>query len=203
MDDFLEVKAGVMSLTRNKLVNGVGINDSWYFTERVINSKRVSCPYYARWSGMLNRCYSKAYQLNQPTYVGCTVCDEWLTFSNFKAWMENQEWKGKYLDKDILVQGNKVYSPLTCLFVTRNINNLLNDSSRTRGLTFQGVSFKVKRNKYQASVCINGKKKFLGYFTDENVAFDAYKKAKYEIINDIAKKQTEPLRSALLAYKIK
>lgn len=203
MGDFVEVKAGVMSLTRNKLVNGVGINDSWYFTERVIDGKRVSCPYYARWSAMLSRCYSKAYQLNQPTYVGCSVCDEWLVFSNFKMWMEKQDWKGKHLDKDILVQGNKVYSPETCIFVTRSINNLLNDSGRTRGLTRQGVSFKVDRNKYQASVCINGRKKFLGCFADEQSAFKAYKLAKYEIIKELAEKQAEPLRSALLKYKIK
>ena len=31
----------------------------------------------------------------------------------------------KCLDKDILVQGNKVYSPNTCIFVTNDINVLL------------------------------------------------------------------------------
>ena len=72
---------------------------------------------------MLQRCYSESHLVRQPTYKGCSVCEEWLTFSNFKSWMEQQDWEGKQLDKDLLVYKNKIYSPETCVFVSSVINS--------------------------------------------------------------------------------
>lgn len=103
------------------IVFGVGIND----VGRVSNNKNGAnyrCPFYARWHSMITRCYSEKFQYKNPSYIGCSVCDEWLTFSNFKRWMEQQDWHGKDLDKDILVKGNRVYSPETCMFVDRKTN---------------------------------------------------------------------------------
>lgn len=96
--------------TRKVLVCGVGINDATYSVYRYKGSagsqKRIwACPFYRTWGTMLGRCYSDKFHEQNPTYVGCTVCDEWLTFSKFKAWMETQDWKDKQLDKDILVPG--------------------------------------------------------------------------------------------------
>lgn len=59
---------------------------------------------------------------NKPTYEGCTVCDEWLYFSNFKKWFDENYIEGFQLDKDIIIRGNKVYSPQTCCFVPKEIN---------------------------------------------------------------------------------
>lgn len=95
-----------------ELVYGVGVDDLDYPKKKLLpNGKYSFCPYYQRWRGMIRRCYSKAQLGKNPNYEGCTVCDEWLTFSNFKSWMEKQDWEGKELDKDLLVRGNKVYSP--------------------------------------------------------------------------------------------
>ena len=77
------------------------------------------CPYYMKWHGMLQRCHSVAYikKKKNPTYKDCWACDEWLLFSNFKAWMRAQEWEGKHIDKDLLITGNKKkYSPETSYF---------------------------------------------------------------------------------------
>lgn len=101
-------------------VQGVGIMDADYIVDVreywVENGKRKSrlvwsCPFHRKWSDMLVRCYSPKRLEYRQSYAGCYVCDEWLTFSNFKSWMEKQDWEGKHLDKDLLQTGSKVYSP--------------------------------------------------------------------------------------------
>ena len=47
--------------------------------------------------------------------------------------MEQQDYDGKHLDKDLLVCNNKVYSPETCVFVPREINQFLTKSNNSRG----------------------------------------------------------------------
>jgi len=199
---FIEKPATKTSITLRKLVHGFGINDSNYNTSKVINGKRVSCIMYSTWGNVIKRCYSASFRIKYPTYKDCTVCDEWLLFSSFKSWMKRQDCKGKQIDKDILHQGNKHYSPSTCIFVTPQINSLLLGSKAIRGDLQIGVSFNKEKGKYQSECKKNGKKVHLGRFNTPELAFEAYKKFKYEVIKEVALKQSEPLRSALLAYRI-
>ena len=119
-----------------KLVYGVGIND---LDEPVkVNGKYFK--FYVVWTSMLQRCYSEKYQTKKPTYRGCSVCDGWLLLSNFKVWFDVNYREGMALDKDILVKGNKIYSPDTCRFVPQYINSLLCDSGAARGDLPLGVS---------------------------------------------------------------
>jgi hypothetical protein len=115
---FIEKSATKKSLSGRRPVYGVGINDADYITIYKSNGSTLTCPFYRRWKNMLSRCYDKKYLERNKTYKDCSVCKEWLTFSNFKAWMIKQDWRGNHLDKDITSQGNKVYSPNLCLFVT-------------------------------------------------------------------------------------
>ena len=86
---------------------------------------------------MLERCYDTEHSYKFPTYENCIVCDEWLNYQNFARWFDINyyEIEGEVmcLDKDILFKGNKIYSPKTCIFVPRGINNLFtkNDKCRT------------------------------------------------------------------------
>jgi hypothetical protein len=185
-----------------KLVCGVGINDADYFVSHKVNGKAVICPYYDSWKSMLRRCYSKDSYKVCPTYMGCTVTVEWLTFSNFKSWMEKQEWHGKQIDKDILFQNNKVYCELACIFVTPQINKLLNSRSKLRGIYPIGVTLVLKTGRYKAQCQAHGKKKHIGVYNTPEEAHEAYKKFKYKHIAEIANQQSEPLRTALLNYKI-
>ena len=148
-----------------------------------MNGKQQRCMVYAKWQGMLQRCYDEKLKLKSPTYRDCTVCDEWLIFSNFKAWMDNQDWKGKELDKDLLFAGNKIYSPETCCFIRREANNFIREVSATRGDYPIGVSFNKERGKFKASCAdpINKKKKHIGYFTCPNEAHLAWKKFKHQM----------------------
>jgi len=114
---FVEKKASKRSLSLRKLIYGIGINDSEYITDYKVDGKRLRCPYYKTWMDMLNRCYSDNYQSKHPTYIGCTVTEEWHTFSVFKEWIISKKWESKELDKDVLIIGNKIYSQKTCIFV--------------------------------------------------------------------------------------
>jgi len=79
---------------------------------------------YKAWKNMIERCYNETIRESVPTYIDCTVCEEWHNFQNFARWMDENYIEGCELDKDIKVTGNKVYSPDSCIFVSRRDNNI-------------------------------------------------------------------------------
>lgn len=172
---------------RNKLLYGVGINDADYVVQPidVITGKQVFCPFYQKWRDMLTRCYSEKCQERQPTYEGCSVCDEWLTFSIFKAWMEEQDWEGKQLDKDLLNSENKIYSPDTCIFVSSVLNTFVTDCGSAKGDYMIGVYFHKRDRKFvsQCNNPITKKNEHLGYFTSELSAHLTWKARKSELVD--------------------
>lgn len=178
---------------KSKLVYGIGLNDADYVTQKFerINGKQVlvwKCPFYNTWTHMLSRCYSEKYRQTKPTYRGCLVCKEWLVFSNFKAWMESQDYKGKHLDKDLLIQDNKVYSPESCVFVDQKINSFTIDSAKTRGKYLIGVDWFKPASKFR-SLCSNpftNRREHLGLFDNELQAHLAWKQRKHELANQLA-----------------
>lgn len=131
-----------------KLVRGWGINDADYTvkvkTAYYENGKRKfkevwSCPFYQKWLSVLERC-SESYPDKKPSYAGVSAHENWKYFSNFKSWMENKDWHGLQLDKDILYIGNRVYGPDTCAFVPQYINILIAVGRGDRELPI-GVSY--------------------------------------------------------------
>ena len=166
---------------------------------------------YNCWNQMLRRCYSIKAQERNPTYKGCTVCEEWHNFQNFAKWYDENFYhtcdEVMCLDKDILVRNNKVYSPNTCCFLPQSINVLLIKSDRTRGLNPIGVYFNKLSNKYQASCCDgNSKSQYLGLFDSPEIAFQAYKKYKESIIKLQAEKYkkfiTKEVYQSLINYEV-
>jgi len=186
-----------------RLVYGVGINDADYVTQKMetieyVNGKQKQrrvweCPYYRTWSNMLERCYSDKYQERNPTYVGCSVSEEWLRFSSFKRWMEKQDWEGLQLDKDLLFEGNKVYSAETCVFVASSVNLFTVDSGAARGEWLIGVYWNKRAGKFM-SRCRNPftkKTEYLGLFVNELVAHQEWLKRKLELAHLLAAEQTD------------
>lgn len=173
-----------------KLVLGVGINDADYAVCNGAGTGRKTCPLYVRWSKMLNRCYNPYYINERMTYIDCYVCSEWLTFSKFKEWMENQDWHGKHLDKDIIIPGNKVYSPEACAFVMPDTNNFILTTGNTKDDNV-GARFDKSLNKWRCGISINGKEKKLGTFNTEQEALSVYRKAKYERALVICENETD------------
>lgn len=143
-------------------------------------------PAYNAWHRMLTRCYSEKYQRLHPTYQKCEVCEEWLTYSNFKKWFVDNYIEGYQLDKDILVKGNKIYSPDFCTFIPQHINSLLIDRSNDRGKYPLGVNYEPKFDRYKSCISIHGKVKHLGYFKDPDTAHLAWAEAKKKYVSECA-----------------
>ena len=204
MNTFIELPATKQSITSRTSTYGHGINDADYMVNQKVNGKKLMCPFYRAWKDMLTRCYSKKFQERYPTYLGCSVFKEWLTFSSFKSWMIKQDWEGKQLDKDLMVLGNKEYGPESCLFVSGAINALITDNSASRGCFPKGVCFHKKVGKYISQCAVNGKQKYLGYFTSIPEAEKAYLIFKSELIKRVAvdeEANNNPrLKSALLRH---
>lgn len=160
------------------LILNVGIND---YRHTKIKLKEYYLPMTV-WKGMLGRCYSEKHQSKRPTYIGCSVCEEWLLFSNFKKWFDENYTPGYELDKDILVEGNKVYSPDTCRFVPKYIN-LLVKTPRQNNSGYSGVH--CIKGKYRASIKNGDKTVVLGTFDDAVEAHKAYTSAKQKQIFEI------------------
>lgn len=161
----------------------------------------------ATWRSMIYRCYSKKHLYKYPTYSGCSVCDEWLIFSNFEKWVLSAESgyrEGYHLDKDILVKGNKIYSPETCCFVPREINCMFTNSASLRGDLPLGVR-KLKQG-FFARFSNSGCELLLGPFNTAEEAFQKFKIAKERHIKAIAdewKENVSPrVYDAMMNYQV-
>ena len=159
------------------------------------------------WENILQRCYQESEQKRHPTYRGCSICEEWMVFSSFEKWFNENYVDGYEIEKDILVKGNKVYGPEFCCFVPRRINILLTRRQRFRGGTPVGVR-RSKSGRYIAGVDVDGYRKNLGTYNTAEEAFLAYKNAKEAYIKEVAQDYfdrgliTERVRDALFRYEV-
>ena len=183
--NILEEKFGVFDnfeyRPRNPLyksINALGLNDAPFVLDPTIEGRRVKHPAYSVWINMLNRCHSHSLKGRNPTYTGVLCCKEWLLFTNFAIWFKCNYIKDHQLDKDILIKGNKIYSPNTCVFVPQNINKFLTLRGVSRGELPIGVV--LRNSKFQALISKNSSQKYLGTFASPGEAHKAWQKAKLE-----------------------
>jgi hypothetical protein len=188
----------------NKLIYGVGVNDLGYRVHvreelpknggKRIQKTVFKCKYYEVWTGMLERCYSEKFLESRPTYIGTSVCSEWLYATAFKKWMEKQDWQDKSLDKDIIVPRSKLYSPETCAFVLQATNSFVIESDARRGDYPIGVDFHKRAGKYRAR-CKNPftvENEYLGLFLTPEEAHEAWRKRKHELAQLVAARESDP-----------
>lgn len=123
----------------------------------------------------------------------------------FRAWMVGHDWEGKQLDKDILVKGNKLYSPNTCAFVDRVVNLFLTDRAAARGEWPIGVRWFEQSQKFM-SRCGNPFTKemeYLGLFHCPNKAHQAWKARKHELACQLADIQADERVAEALRVRFK
>ena len=176
----------------SKLVCGAGFNDK---TRTVfVDGKKVK--EYSLWQNMLERCFSEKLQTRYPTYKVCNVSDNFLNYSFFYDWCQEQIGFGKVdekgrswcLDKDLLFVGNKTYSETACVFVPQEINKFFNECGNTKGEYPLGVSFHKQSGKFKAQCTVNGVRRSLGYFNTPQEAFAVYKPFKENLCKQLALK---------------
>lgn len=133
-----------------------------------VGKYRTDNIFYRIWHHMFYRCYSPdAYK----TYEKCEVCEEWYNYQTFAEWCSKNYRENFALDKDILVSGNKIYSPKTCCFVPQEINNQFYSSN------FNDENFGIKKasiNSYQIRIKKHGESVYLGSYMDRNEAIKVY-----------------------------
>jgi hypothetical protein len=194
----------------DKMVYGVG-----YFGEGKYkcSKDKVDTKEYSVWHGIIERCYSEEKQKEKcKSYIGCTVCDEWLNFQKFSEWYEENYYEvdneKMTVDKDIIYKNNKIYSPETCIIVPENINKLFIKGASRRGEYPIGVSITNNRLRARLKKIIDGKCKevHIGYFDTVEQAFNAYKREKEKHIKQVADeykdKIPKKLYDAMYAYKV-
>jgi hypothetical protein len=193
-------------------VCGVGIIGSKY-AARLPHGKQTK--EYETWRSMLRRCFDDDRKLLQPTYNDITCCNEWLLYENFYEWLHSQSNFNKWLnskkwaiDKDIIVKGNKTYSPETCCLVPKNVNNLFIKCQNTRGKYPIGVGKQYKNFTAKCQNQFTGKTEPLGTYKTIEEAFQAYKRYKEALIKQVAKEEydkgniTKQCYEAMMKYEV-
>ena len=194
----------------SKLVYGVGFNDKTRPAK--VDGKIVK--EYDLWQSMLSRCFSEKYQTRYPTYKGCNVSDNFLNYTFFYDWCQEQtgfgkvDEKGRYweLEKDLLFTGNKTYSETNCVFVPHEINLFFNNHGNARGEYPVGVYFHKASGKFKAQCKVNGKRQHLGLFNTPQEAFAVYKHFKEDLCKQLALKWQseidERLFNAMMTWEV-
>jgi len=192
--NYYEFKKGRISCPYDKTIYGVGYLGEGKYKKFIDN---IATKYYVTWYSMLKRVYSD--HIRNPSYLDCIICEEWHNFQNFCKWYDENyyeiEGHEMHIDKDILIKNNKVYSPETCVFVPQHINNLFVKHNRQRGEYPIGVNKNC--NKYISSCNENSCQKILGSFSTPELAFNAYKEYKEDIIKRTADKYKEQIPQKL------
>lgn len=141
---------------------------------------------YSFWETMMYRVYGSTKEEVMRVYKGVTVCDEWYNFQNFAEWCQTQECFeiGSHLDKDLLVKGNKVYSPSTACFIPKHLNTALTGKKHTNTSGFTGVC--KESEGFSSNITLNCQAVRLGVFDTKEKAFLIYKNVKESYIKTLA-----------------
>lgn len=186
-------KKGNIKCPYDRSVYGVGyIGEGKYKVKENDEVTRA----YKTWNHMMERCYDKKLHKKHPTYKNCKVSEKWHNFQNFTEWYEDNYYEvddeTMCLDKDILIKGNKIYSPETCIFVPNTINVLFTKRDSKRGETCIGTSYHKRYKVYEANCHLinpktgKSKNKYLGRYNTELEAFEVYKYYKEKNIKEVA-----------------
>lgn len=185
----------------------------WVRTKKIIRSDNIAEVQHSRsseiWSSIVRRTNKEgSYQKQNPTYT----CSEnnFQSYQDFASWCQTKEdyWKiddnGRWwqLDKDLLIRGNKIYSPSTCIFVPQAVNTCYSNVEPDEG-GLQGVRLDIKTQKYVARCCVEGStSRHIAYYITAQDAHRAWQEAKIkqtEILID--KSYSKEVNSLLKAVK--
>jgi len=105
------------------------------------------------WEGMIQRCYHNTDK--NSVYWGCEVDSRFYDFQDFAEWRVNQvgfDTETFEIDKDILAEGRKLYSPDHCVFVPPQINSIFTGHRPSIYNTPLGVSYIKREDTYRVTL---------------------------------------------------
>lgn len=120
------------------------------------------------WNNIKERCTPNgATQSREPTYVGCK--NLFKDFESFVEWHQLQigYGLGYQLDSDILRNGEKIYSPETCVLIPPALNKFLQSYKGKRGKWPQGIY--ERKGRLCCRIGAFGMCTTLGYFDKSDV----------------------------------
>ncbi len=198
---FSHIKNGKIKNPYHLSVYGVGYLGVGTYS---VSTKRKAVKSYNVWNSMLQRCYDKDFQKKQSSYEKCYVAKNWHNYQNFAEWFNKNYIEGFELDKDILIKGNKIYSPETCCFIPQEINQTFTIIQKKKSNYPPGV--RKDKNKFSAQMSTKGKNKYLGMFNTIEEASIEYNLSKEKHIKSLANKYKNTLSSEvyniLINYKL-
>jgi len=179
--------------------SGVGRHGAWM-------DGKLS-PVYLRWVNMMKRCYEVGGGGLNSSYDDCSVHPDWHNLQSFGDWACSQPNWGREemdLDKDLLVRGNRIYGPDTCLLIPRRLNYLLVRRPKSKGLPVGvhrvGERFEAKCRSADSTYAS------LGRFSCPDEAFAVYRAYKESVIRLVAEEQKDRidprLYEALMNYEV-
>lgn len=200
--EFEKVPATKIAIKRRKLAQGVGINDALFMTSKLVNGVKIKYKPYQIWASILTRCFSESRGKSAMSYVGCTIADDWISFSNFDKWYSSQDYEGKEVDKDLLFPLNREYGPEKCILVSKEVNMFAAGHDTKKRDTPIGVSHYKENNTYRIK-CRIGSGVIIEAcgFKNATDAFNAWKIVKQGYAEELAyKPENENVKDVLLSY---
>lgn len=177
-----------------RLIHGVGFYDSNEPTQITKNGKVIINKAYQVWYNMLKKCYGK----NSSGEV--SVAYEWLTYTNFKNWYDDNYRENCKLNNTLFGDGS-IYSKHTTVFLDKVVTYLIRDTSYvgdSKGLGKQKHSEKYHVRCNNPLTC---EQEHVGYFLDLEVAKAEWLLRKRKIARKIADLQTDDrVKNAILNY---
>ena len=143
---------------------------------------------YRLWRCVIHRTLTDSYNkhMTRNPYEDVTLCEEWYNFQVFCKFVNENKYyrRGFQLDKDLLIKGNKHYSPETCCFLPQVINGVISINYETENGLPVGVN--PKYDYYEAAISYRGKRKRIGKYKTPEEASAAYVEAKEAYVKELA-----------------
>ena len=175
-----------------RLVRGVGINDMGSRCPKKIAEK---------WRDVIRRTDQRDPNFEYfEMYKDCTLDPRWYRLSAFHDWMQEWDWEGKVLDKDILIPGNKVYGPDTCLMVSPSVSAFFTtkDSSNPYPQGVFDASKKSATKPYGAVCKFDRKQMWGGFHATVEEAQETFKEMKISCLVKLIERETDPRVKSVL-----
>lgn len=110
------------------------IGEGIYKRSYNVNGNNITYKDFRTWYEMHRR--AENYSGFKPEYSDVKVCEEWYNFQNFAKWYHENYYEVKgdvmNLDKDILQPQSRIYSPDTCCFLPRRLNEIFHNLNKIR-----------------------------------------------------------------------